>query len=174
MVETPIETPMETARSPVEKKTEKLKTPKRKFKEGFNPVNNFPPEYLQKGRKGIGGRPKKTEEERKIEAEKKRIEAERKLLELDALERERAKAKRDREEMEIIEAVHRLKMRNLSVLKSLDRPEAYDDILLRTLESGARTGNPSALKFLNEILGNVPTKEQPKPSIQINILNKFS
>jgi len=148
-----------------------------------NPKSNLPPHLMQKGRPVSEkvGRPKKTEEQKQIEAdqkrveaEKKRIEAERKQLELEALERERMKAKRDREEMEIIEAVHKLKMRNLSVLKSLDRPEAYDDILLRTLESGARTGNPSALKFLNEILGNVPSKEQPKPSIQINILNKFS
>ena len=145
------------------------------------PVNNLPPHFMQKGRKGMGGRPRKTEEQKAIEAEQKRIEAERKKieherkqLELEALERERAKAKRDREELELIEAVHKLKMRNLSVLKSLDSPEAYDDILIRTLESGARNGNPSALKFLNEILGNIPSKEQPKPPIQINILNNFS
>lgn len=145
--------------------------------------SNLPPHLMQKGRKVSDkvGRPKKTDEQRAIEAEQKRIEAEkkkieheRKVLELEALERERAKAKRDREELELIEAVHKLKMRNLSVLKALDNPSAYDDIVMRTLESGARTGNPSALKFLNEILGNVPTKEQPKPSIQINILNKFS
>jgi hypothetical protein len=145
--------------------------------------SNLPPHLMQKGCKVSEkvGRPRKTEEQKAIEAEQKRIEAERKKieherkqLELEALERERAKAKRDREEFELIEAVHKLKMRNLSVLKSLDSPEAYDDILIRTLESGARNGNPSALKFLNEILGNVPSKEQPKPPIQINILNNFS
>lgn len=147
--------------------------------------SNLPPHLMQKGCKVSDkvGRPKKTDEQRaieaeqkRIEAEKKKIEAERKALELEALERERAKAKRDREEMELIEAVHKLRMRNLSVLKALDRPEAYDDILLRTLESGARNGNPSALKFLNEILGNVVVKEKPKeePKIEITILHQFS
>ncbi len=113
-----------------------------------NPVCNLPKHYMEKGAPAQpgAGRPKKTDEQRR----------------------------REEEERELLNAVHTLRMRNLSVLKILDKSEAYDDILLRTLESGARTGNPSALKFLNEILGNIPSKEQPKPSIQIKILNRFS
>ena len=113
-----------------------------------NPVCNLPKHYMKKGAPAQpgAGRPKKTDEQRRREAEEKQL----------------------------LEAVHKLKMRNLSVFQALDSSRAYDDILLRTLESGARNGNPSALKFLNEILGNVPSKEQPKPPIQINILNNFS
>jgi hypothetical protein len=144
-----------------------VETPIRKRSGNPHPKNNLPPHLMQKGKPPTGGRPKKTEEQR-------RIEAERKKLGLEALEREREKAKREKEEFELIQAVHRLKMRNLAVLNALDNSQAYDDIVLRTLESGARTGNPSALKFLNDILGNMPTKEQPKPSIEIRILNKFS
>jgi len=142
-------------------------SPIRKRSGNPNPKNNLPPHLMQKGKPPTGGRPKKSEEQRRIEAERKR-------LGLEALEREREKAKREKEEFEIIQAVHRLKMRNLAVLNALENQRAYDDILMRTLESGARTGNPSALKFLNEILGNAPSKEQPKPSIEIRILNKFS
>jgi hypothetical protein len=144
-----------------------VETPIRKRSGNPHPKNNLSPHLMQKGKPPTGGRPKKTDEQR-------RIEAERKKLGLEALEREREKAKREKEEFELIQAVHRLKMRNLAVLNALDNSQAYDDIVLRTLESGARTGNPSALKFLNEILGNSPTKEQPKPSIEIRILNKFS
>ena len=162
------DTPIETPKTVQEIGEVNEKTPIRKKRSGNpHPKNNLPPHLMQKGKPPTGGRPKKTEEQR-------RIEAERKKLGLEALEREREKAKREKEEFELIQAAHRLKMRNLSVLNALDNPQAYDDILLRTLESGARTGNPSALKFLNEILGNIPSKEMQKPSIEIRILNKFS
>lgn len=161
------ETLIETPKTDQELGKDIEKTPIRKRSGNPHPKNNLPPHLMQKGKPPTGGRPKKSEEQR-------RIEAERKKLGLEALERESAKAKREKEELELIEAVHRLKMRNLSVLNSMEGMEAYEEILLRTLESGARTGNPSALKFFNEILGNIPSKETPKPPIQINIMNKFS
>ena len=162
-----METPIESPKTGQDIGEDIEKTPIKKRSGNPHPKNNLPPHLMQKGKPPTGGRPKKTEEQR-------RIEAERKKLGLEALEREREKAKREKEEFELLQAIHRIKMRNLAVLNALDSQQAYDDILLRTLESGARTGNPSALRFLNEILGNIPSKEQPKPSIEIKILNKFS
>lgn len=124
------------------------KAPKKKKSEKFKV--NLPQKWMTKGHGGTpgAGRPKKTEEQKQRERDQKQFE----------------------------EALRGIKLQNIAVFQELQKNKAYLDIFLRTLESGARNGNPSTLKFMNEIIGNVIEKEKPReePKIEIKILHQFS